>query len=232
MTASTPHHRQRSAWPGFIVEMLGLLAQFALLYNGVRYIFIDDGEVAETHRLLVWCIIATAYLAVTVLWLNVDLRLNHDDHELMRKVSGAVAIRWFATLVTFSASLVGVAAATALILSRGEPDHFVGYELIAVWAMLVSWAMFQWGFSRIYYSSYHRHESERPLRFPGTEHPRLVDFVYFSFTNGTSFAPSDVSVASSRMRWTVVWHTSLSFFFNALIIVLTMNTIAGGFEAL
>jgi uncharacterized membrane protein len=30
------------------------------------------------------------------------------------------------------------------------------------------------------------------------------------------------------MRWTVVWHTTLAFFFNALIIVLTMNVISNG----
>src|SRR5690606_1165793 len=106
------------------------------------------------------------------------------------------------------------------------------FELVAVWAMLASWAMFHWGYSRIYYAIYHNRESEKPLLFPATEHPRLTDFVYFSFTNGTSFAPSDVIVTTSRMRWTVVWHTTFRFFFNALIIVLTMNTISGGFAAL
>ena len=60
---------------------------------------------------------------------------------------------------------------------------------------------------------------------PGTERPRLVDFVYFSFTNGTSFAPSDVSIMTTRMRWTVSWHSLAAFFLNALLIVLVINTI-------
>ncbi len=30
---------------------------------------------------------------------------------------------------------------------------------------------------------------------------------------------------TTRMRWTVLWHTTLGFFFNALIIVLAVNTI-------
>ena len=47
----------------------------------------------------------------------------------------------------------------------------------------------------------------------------------FSFTNATAFSVSDVLVTTPRMRWTVIWHTSLSFFFNALIIVLAINTI-------
>ena len=44
---------------------------------------------------------------------------------------------------------------------------------------------------------------------------------------GTTFAASDVEVLSTRLRWTVVWHSVLSFFFNGLIIVLALNTITG-----
>jgi len=59
----------------------------------------------------------------------------------------------------------------------------------------------------------------------------MVDFVYFSFTVGSSFAASDVTVLSSRTRWTVVWHSVSSFFFNGLIIVLALNTImSNGFR--
>ncbi len=223
---------RRAAAITIAVESLGILAQLALVYLGVRYLLIDDGEAAENVRLLGWAVLATLYLAGTVLWLNIDLRVNDDDHAVIRRASGFAPFRMFSMIVTFTSSLVGLTAATTLILIRSEPDHLTVYEMIAVWAMLASWAMFQWGYARIYYSRYHHREAERPLRFPGTEQPRLVDFVYFSFTNGTSFAPSDVSVATTRMRWTVVWHTTLSFFFNALIIVLTMNTISGGFPGL
>lgn len=227
--ALTTRRQKRSAAVTIAIEMLGIVAQLALVYHGIRYTLVDDGEVAENSRLLIWCIIATLYLGATVIWLNIDLRMNEDDHEWLRRTSGVTAIRWFSTIVTFSSSLVGFVAASALILGRGDPEHFAGYEMIAVWAMLSSWAMFHWGYARIYYSHYHRNAPDTPLRFPGTERPRLIDFVYFSYTNGTSFAPSDVSVTTSRMRWTVVWHTTMSFFFNALIIVLTMNTISGGF---
>src|SRR5690606_22837454 len=100
-------------------------------------------------------------------------------------------------------------------------------EFSASWTMLLSWALFNWGFARIYYSRYHR-AAEPPLLFPGTNEPRLTDFVYFSFTNATTFGTSDIQVVTSRMRWTVIWHTTFAFFFNALIIVLSMNVIAKG----
>lgn len=235
MTANGAAHkkpRRANALVTIAVEILGVLAQFALIYAGLRYIFIEDDEVAEHGRLLTWCLVATLYLAATVFWLNIDLRVNDGDHQLMKQASRSPLVGIFSGIVTFSSSAVGLSAAVTLIVGRGDPDFFSLYELVAVWAMLASWAMFHWGYARTYHAMYHNREAERPLHFPGTEHPRLIDFVYFSFTNGTSFAPSDVTVQTSRMRWTVVWHTTFSFFFNALIIVLTMNTISGGFANL
>jgi uncharacterized membrane protein len=49
--------------------------------------------------------------------------------------------------------------------------------------------------------------------------------VYFAYTLGTTFAASDVEVRTTRMRWTIVWHSVLSYFFNGLVIVLALNTI-------
>ena len=215
-----------------IVETLGALVQLLLVYAGLRYLFVDDETVNEQARLFVWCTIATIYLALTVFWLNIDLRVNDDDHKFMRRSSRHPLVAMFSAVVTFSSSLVGLSAAITVIVGTDDPAFFGILDLIAVWAMLASWAMFHWGYARIYYAAYHNRLAEKPLLFPATEHPRLIDFVYFSFINGTSFAPSDVMVATTRMRWTVVWHTTFSFFFNALIIVLTMNTISGGFKGL
>lgn len=229
MTAPATKTRGIETAGVFTAEIVGLFAQLALLGIGVQFVFIEDDQIAEIGLLLIWCTIGTLYLIGTITWMNVDLRMRAHDNRLLRNFVGGPVVRWFSVLVTFSASLVGLTAATTLIVMHGDPDHLKMYELAAVWAMLVSWAMFHWGYARIYHSYFYR-APEPPLHFPGTEEPRLSDFAYFSFTNGTSFAPSDVQIISSRMRWTVVWHTTFSFFFNALIIVLTMNTIVGGFS--
>lgn len=225
-------HLRRGNAATIVVEILGAVMQLALIFAGLSYLFIDDDDVAEHGRLLIWCFVATLYLAGTVFWLNIDLRVNEGDHHLMKRALRSPLVVIFSGIVTFSSSVVGLSAAVTLIVGRGDPDFFNPYELIAVWAMLASWAMFHWGYARTYHAIYQSREGERPLKFPGTDQPRLIDFVYFAFTNGTSFAPSDVMVCTSRMRWTVVWHTTFSFFFNALIIVLTMNTISGGFATL
>lgn len=230
-SAEQPPRTARSRWGTAItvaIEAVGLLVQLILVTLGISYLFSEGDELEASVQLLGWCLLGTLYLAATVLWLNIDLRIRRHDNTLQRRFLSLPVVRWFSTIVTFSSSLVGLSAAFTLIVIRDDPDHLAFSELSAVWAMLVSWALFHWGYTRIYQSRYDRAVGDPPLVFPGERAPRITDFVYFAFTIGTSFANSDVTVTDSRMRWTVVWHTTFSFFFNALIIVLTMNTIVGG----
>jgi uncharacterized membrane protein len=212
-------------------EIIGALAQIALISIGIELLTELD-EDPQFDLLILWCVLGTLYLVGTVAWLNLDLRLRSEDHVVTRWASGARLMSILSITFTFLSSIVGLWAAVWLLLMRNDPDYPAIIELIPVWAMLLSWCLFNWGFARIYHSRCLRAGDTPPIRFPGTENPRLTDFVYFSFTNGTTFGVSDTTVTDSKMRWTVVWHTTISFFFNALIIVLTMNTISGGFVGL
>lgn len=211
-------------------EILGVLAQLLLLWLGAVYIWGED-DVLDSLRLLTWCLVATAYLGATVVGLNVLVRLDRPDPRAARALIGHPLMRLLSMVLSFGSSALGLTVAVSLITDIGNEVHDTFSEFSAIWAMLLSWAMFNWGFARIYFSRYHRavdRGGAQPLEFPGTPDPRLVDFVYLAFTNATTFAVSDVQVTSTRMRWTIVWHTTIAFFFNALIIVLTMNVIANG----
>lgn len=229
---ATPFPRLRNVasttWT-LIAEVSSLIGQVALIWIGIEFLFAEDDD-NEMGALVLWCLIGTLYLIGTTIWLNIDLHVHDGDHALTKRASAGRLMSIFSSCFAFLSSAVGLVAAIWLLLMRSEPDHLAIVELIPVWAMLLSWALFHWGYARLYHSRYLRAGEKKPIEFPGTEHPRLTDFVYFAFTNGTTFGVSDSLVTDSKMRWTVVWHTSLSFFFNALIIVLTMNTIAGGFE--
>lgn len=212
-------------------EVVGVLMQVTLIALGLEFILAFDDD-TQFGALMLWCLIGTLYVMGTMLWLNLSLRLHARDHVITQRASSARLMSALSTISAFLSSAVGLAAAVTLLIMRQAPDHLALYELVPIWAMLLSWALFHWGFARLYHSRSLRAAPARPIRFPGTEEPRLTDFVYFAFTNGTTFGVSDTTVNDSKMRWTVVWHTTLSFFFNALIIVLTMNTIAGGFQGL
>ncbi len=207
-------------------ELLGFVAQLILIVTG-WYLLWGPAEGFAVGPMLVWCAVASVYLLCTLAALNILVRIGRPDPAATRVLVGHPLTRALSTVFTFASSAIGLSVAIDLITSIGQDLHDPVGEFTAVWAMLLAWAMFNWGYARIYFSRYHR-SAQPPLEFPGTTEPRLVDFVYLSFTNSTTFAVSDVKVVDTHMRWTVVWHTTIAFFFNALIIVLTMNVIANG----
>ena len=65
------------------------------------------------------------------------------------------------------------------------------------------------------------------LEFPGQAEPGWSEFVYQAFAVGCTFASSDVNVTSTRMRRICVIQGVVVFFFNTIILALTINIAAG-----
>jgi len=65
------------------------------------------------------------------------------------------------------------------------------------------------------------------LRFPGEKEPTYGDFLYYSFVIGCACATADVETVSKVMRRTTVAHGVVAFFFNTIILALTINIGAG-----
>ena len=207
-----------------IVRIADLLVQLTMIGLGLAIILTEDDELM-LDLIATWSLVAAAYWLAAVIAVAVTLRRPRGrasgwiDKADLNPVIAAIL-----TTATFVTSIVGLAAATEMLVLRHDPKWAGWVEPVAIVAMLLSWALFHWGYARIYDRRYRRSDIP-PLLFPGTDAPRLADFVYFSFTNATNFSVSDVQVMTTRMRWTVVWHTTLSFFLNALIIVLAFSTI-------
>jgi len=182
----------------------------------------DDAQILSL--LAWWSLVGTLYLIGSMVVVAVSVRLRVPDRVEPTRLERTRVARFIGITATFLNSLVGLGAALSLLLMRDDPTWGDSYRLFGVWAMLVSWALFHWGYARIYEHRY-RSDAVKPFEFPGEEEPRLSDFVYFSFTNATAFSTPDIPVRTSRMRWTVVWHGTLGFFFNTLILVLAVNTI-------
>lgn len=228
--SSHPLPRTLAATLNIVGEVIGLLMQLLLVWLGVSLVWGDSDEAGYAGFVLIlflWCIIATVYLSATAITLSALVRLNQPDPPFTRRLVAHPVTRVFSMALSFSTSLLGLTVAIDLITALGRDEHDAIAEAGAVWAMLLAWVIFNWGYARIYFSRYHR-AKRPPLKFPGTTEPRLVDFAYFAFTNATTFSVSDVRVVDAHMRWTVVWHTTLAFFFNALIIALAMNVISNG----
>lgn len=243
---------------GRVLNLVGLTVIVAF---GVLFIFADEDSWFQLTSLFAWCLLSTIYLIV---WIVILGRLSRTIwHASPTLIATRPPSRLASMIITILSSLIGVSAASELLVLRDDPDFTATIDFLGVWAMLLAWGFLHWGFAQIYYRLYHVGRSggsrrsapaatvappvdeassppavpdaasmpeappERLMRFPATENPGLLDFVYVAYMVGTSFTPNDVET-SPRIRWTVVWHSVLSYFFNGFIIVLALNTIMGG----
>ncbi|MGH1549840.1 DUF1345 domain-containing protein [Leifsonia poae] len=203
---------------------VNIAAQVALVLLGVVVGVAPSAE--ETLALLLWwCSLALAYVIAVAIAVTIVSRsrrppsASSTSRLLVGRVSGFVA-----TSCTVLASLCGIAGAAQVRFNYSFGPDEVAATIAGIAAMLLSWVLLHWGYAQAYLRR-HRRSPEPALSLPGTEHPRLSDFVYVAFTVGTTFAASDAKILSPRVRWTVVQHSVLSFFYNGAIIVLALNTL-------
>lgn len=210
--------------PVVIAFLLSLLVQLAMIVVGVWLVVLSEDDDSTLLLLAVWCTIGTLYEIVVLLVLGRAARRPPVEGDRPSRFEVGRVARLVSMTATILASLIGFTAAVQVLGLHNDPQVGSITDIVGVWSMLLAWGFLHWGFAQIYYQRYY--SSDAPiLRFPATEHPRFVEFVYFAYTLGTSFAASDVEVLTTRLRWTVLWHSVLSFFFNGLIIVLALNTI-------
>jgi uncharacterized membrane protein len=262
-------------------RILNLVALAVIVVAGLLFVFADENSDVQIGALATYCLLSTAYMIV---WMSILGRLSRrswiasSTPPVTRPPSRLASL-----LTTILSSLIGVAAASELLVVRNDPDFGSAIDFFGVWAMLLAWGFLHWGYAQIYYRLYHQGPgrvrraaaragagvsasaeagvsasaeagvsasapadadaaaaaattdaapaavsfADPPMRFPATPNPGLLDFVYFAFMTGTSFTPNDVET-TTRIRWTVIWHSVLSYFFNGFIIVLALNTIMGG----
>jgi uncharacterized membrane protein len=92
--------------------------------------------------------------------------------------------------------------------------------------VLLAWTILHLSYAERYAQLY-LHADEPPFSFPETSAPTLLEFVYFSFTVGTTFATSDVEVRSTRTRGIVLCHGLLAFVYNTAIISMVVGLLTG-----
>lgn len=192
-------------------------AEIALIVLGLGFLLTDE---AEGIRLLVWWdLLALAYLITGI----VVLRRSRRGTRLINRHpwTGRLRLNFlFATV----ASLTGLGAALDVAWTADEVLDEVEQQLHYIFgtvAMLLAWVLLHSGYARWYAGHYARIGGG--LRFPGTENPSPVDFLYFAITIGTAFSTSDTSVTTTEMRWHVLVHQVIAFFFNAAVLAFAIG---------
>jgi uncharacterized membrane protein len=130
-----------------------------------------------------------------------------------------------ATLVAAgSASLLAVAFTLVQAGNAAEPERGL-LTALAIGSVALAWGsvhtVYLLRYARIFYTP-----PEGGIDFHG-EAPDYVDFAYLALTIGMTFQVSDTDLTGKRVRRAALHHALLSYVFGAVILAITVNSVAG-----
>lgn len=179
-----------------------------------------------TRVLSTWDIAVWVYLAA-MSWM-----MMRADHHQVKRVAAKQDEK--APVILFVLCVAAVMSLLAIVSQLSElkdmsPDLRAIHYVLVVTTLLGSWflvaTLFCFHYAHMFYND---DGTLAPLEFPeGEENPNYWDFLYFSFTIAVAAQTSDVAVKTRLMRQVVLAQSVLSFFFNLVILGLSINIAAG-----
>lgn len=178
-----------------------------------------------------------AWLAGVLLFLAWTAYAVHgiSTAELRRRAPDLDDSAWVVSLLVVIAATISLLALGMIIYGKSEAKGLVlglrlgfgGASMIAAWLLIHT--VLALHYAHLYYGDEAgdaKREARKGLDFPGKGEPDYWDFFYYSFVIGMTCQVSDVSVSSHGMRRLTLAHSVVSFFFNTMVIALTVNLIA------
>ena len=180
-------------------------------------------ERAITRLILGWNAGAWLYLLLAIrmmFWSG-----QHTIHRQAKLQNEDKYIVLLFVILAVGASLGAIVAELSVVKDLHGTIRYAHISLVIL-TIMSSWifmhVMFAQHYAHDYYVALSRKESGG-LHFPGETMPDYGDFLYFSCTIGTSGQTADVSLTSKEMRRVGLVHCVLAFFFNVILLALTMN---------
>lgn len=170
--------------------------------------------------LVAWCAASFTHAALLARHLAVTPPGRMRDHAAALEDSSLTVLAL--TLAAILAALFGV------VTELGGAHHAPRAVVLGVATMTLSWIYLHLVFASHYALAYWL--SGGGLEFPGEQRPDWLEFVYLAFTVGMTAQVSDVTTSSRRMRRIVLLHALAAFTFNAAIIGVAVNLLAGRAE--
>ena len=135
--------------------------------------------------------------------------------------------KWTALAVSIVTAMV-VLVALSLEL-RGAKSKSMWDVALAGSSILLAWLFVALVFAQEYAHSYYM--AGKGLDFPGKSElepePDYWDVTYFSLVLNMTCQTSDVAITTRPMRRLVLLHSVIAFFFNVIILAITVNVVAG-----
>jgi uncharacterized membrane protein len=202
---------------------------FSFLLAALTYQFLPEQWAMHnaTRFIISWNVGAALYL---LLYLEMMFGAT-PEHMQQRAIAQSVG-RVVVLGMVFLAALVCIGSTISSLAVAKDMHGTLKWEHISLAGITV---FTSWFFTQIMFAQHYAHEyylalvnqNEAGLHFPGTAKPDYFDFVYFACVIGTSAQTADVSFTTSSMRRIGLLHSILAFFFNTILIALTINMGSG-----
>lgn len=201
----------------------------ALIFIALAIVLIFFGLRPELSLLLAFDIAVVAFLAATAI-----MFLRSDTNSIRQRARKEDEDYWGFLLSTAAVATVVLVALAGGLHPNKQADSI--HIALAVCSLILAWL-----FMHIIFALHYAHEfygdndsdqaasdgEQAGLYFPGTVDPDYWDFVYFAFVIGMTFQVSDVQIKSREIRRVALAHGLIAFFFNVIVIALSVNIVAG-----
>ena len=131
--------------------------------------------------------------------------------------------KWTALALSIVTAMVVLVALSMEL--HGAKTKSVWDVVLAGCTILLAWLFVALVFAQEYAHSYYM--AGQGLTFPGEPEPDYWDVTYFSLVLNMTCQTSDVAIATRPMRRLVLLHSVIAFFFNVIILAITVNVVAG-----
>jgi uncharacterized membrane protein len=198
----------------------------AIAFGALVALLLPDTMTMMTRVLIAWNAAVWGYL---IAMMRV---IRKADHQKVRAVADKEDEK--APLVLVTLIVASIFSLSAIFFELAEISDIKGWErtghyVLTVSTLFGSWLLVGFLFCFHYAHLYYRSPPQAlPFRFPDDEmEPDYWDFLYFSFTIAVAVQTSDVAVMTRGMRKLVLAHSVLNFFYNLVILGLSINIAAG-----
>ena len=175
---------------------------------------------------------------VLVGWILAMMATSTRDH-MRRRAARQDLGRWVILLAIIAGALVSMFALAYIQKTfKAAPDGDpVLYLVTIVGTIVLSWLLVHTVFALHYAHGYYGPSKDEDdadglvggLEFPSENQPDYWDFMYFSYVVGMTCQVSDVQVSGRDLRRMALIHGVVAFFFNTIILALTINIVASSF---
>jgi uncharacterized membrane protein len=200
----------------------------AVLLGFLAYLVLPTSIGEGTRLLVAFDLGAVAFLGAV--W----IMMAHATTADMRRRGQVEDERRYVVLALSAAAAVAILLAITSQLQeiRDQTSTTTALRVtLAAVTILLAWffmnTIFALHYAHCFYDDAGAGADAGGLDFPGRAEPDYWDFLYFSFVLGMTFQVSDVQIESHRLRRLALAHGVLAFFFNVVVVALTINIIAG-----